>query len=100
MLGCSVGVEVGHHLTLSSSLPQSVETTDQDTDWSSALATYIRHNDQAMLEAADKMLELFESDLLLSTSFGEFADAADLLRGPAAIADPDTFLKDALRLPD
>ena len=46
------------------------------------------------------MLELFESDLLLSTSFGEFADAADLLRGPGAIADPDAFLKDALRLPD
>lgn len=79
---------------------QNVETTEQDADWSSALATYIRHNDQLMLESADKMLDVFENDLLLSASFGEFADAADLLRGQDAIPDPDAFLKDALKLPE
>ena len=64
------------------------------------VANYIRNNDQVLLESADKMLDTFENDLLLSASFTEFCDAADLLWGPDSISDPDQFLKDALKLPE
>lgn len=81
-------------------LLQNVEITDADTDWATSLATYIRHNDQTMLESADKMLDTYENDILLSTSFTEFVDAADLMRGADGISDPEAFLKDALKLPE
>ncbi|OTF72056.1 hypothetical protein BLA29_011434 [Euroglyphus maynei] len=69
-----------------------------DDDWSQSLINYIRHNDQSLMESADRMLESFENDILPSTSFTEYCDAADLLRGMNAITDPDEFLKDTLRL--
>lgn len=69
-----------------------------DDDWSQSLINYIRHNDQSLMESADRMLDTFENDILPSASFDEYCDAADLLRGMNAITNPEEFLTDTLRL--
>ena len=44
--------------------------------WSASLATYIRNNDQVLLQQADKLLSTFENEYLPVQSFAEFCDVA------------------------
>lgn len=66
--------------------------------WSEALATYIRNNDVALAEAAERMLDTFQNDIAPSSSFEEFCDAIDLVRGRNAIENPSQWLKDAFNM--
>ncbi|KAH9361452.1 hypothetical protein HPB48_003874 [Haemaphysalis longicornis] len=45
-----------------------------DESWSVALADYIRHSDQALLELGDKLLRNFEEQVLTCQSFMEYCD--------------------------
>lgn len=47
--------------------------------WSTSLADYIRHNDQALIESTDRLLQLYQEDLLTCQSFAEFCDVAGKL---------------------
>ena len=47
-------------------------------NWPSALAEYIRQNDQALLENAKKVLTTFEEELLPCESLVEFCDVAGM----------------------
>lgn len=47
-----------------------------DDQWPSVLAEYIRHNDEAMLKASERVLATYRDELLPSTSFEEFCDVA------------------------
>lgn len=51
-------------------------TTPKDEDWPISLFDYIRRNDEAMMKAADSILEIFTDENLPCTSFGEFCDVA------------------------
>ncbi len=44
--------------------------------WPAALAEYIRHNDQTLVEQSDAMLSAFEEELVPCESFDEFCDVA------------------------
>ena len=44
-----------------------------------SLADHIRHNDRAVLEACDKALAMFESELLPCQDFDEFLDVVGKL---------------------
>lgn len=48
--------------------------TGSDEQWSSNLADYIRHNDEALLKASEKLLSVYTDELLPCTSFSEFCD--------------------------
>ncbi|XP_063242107.1 E3 ubiquitin-protein ligase UBR4 isoform X2 [Bacillus rossius redtenbacheri] len=69
----------------------SVSSEDQ---WPSTLADYIRHNDEALMKASEKLLATYRTELLPCTSFEEFCDVAGLLND---IEDPDSFLKSVIR---
>lgn len=45
-----------------------------DDQWPSVLAEYIRHNDEAMLKASERVLSSYRDELLPCTSFEEFCD--------------------------
>lgn len=45
-----------------------------DDQWPSVLAEYIRHNDEAMLKASERVLATYRDELLPCTSFEEFGD--------------------------
>ncbi|XP_013777424.1 E3 ubiquitin-protein ligase UBR4-like isoform X2 [Limulus polyphemus] len=64
-------------------------------EWAPAVAEYIRHNDQTLLEAGDKLLRTYEDELLLCQSFMEFCDVVGLL---SSIPDPDSFLQETLQM--
>ncbi|OAD57065.1 E3 ubiquitin-protein ligase UBR4, partial [Eufriesea mexicana] len=64
-----------------------------DNQWPSVLAKYIRHNDEAMLKASERVLATYRDELLPCTSFEEFCDVAGLLD---EITDP-TYISDILR---
>ncbi|CAN7993950.1 unnamed protein product, partial [Ixodes hexagonus] len=66
-----------------------------DDGWSVALAEYIRHSDQPMLELGDKLLRNFEEQLLPCQSFAEYCDVMGLL---CEISNPDAFLPESLQL--
>lgn len=65
-----------------------------DDQWPSVLAEYIRHNDEAMLKASERMLSSYRDELLPCTSFEEFCDIVGLLEG---IRNPSTYITDVLR---
>ncbi|XP_014236597.1 protein purity of essence isoform X3 [Trichogramma pretiosum] len=69
----------------------NVTTDDQ---WPVALAEYIRHNDEMLLKASEKILAAYRDELLPCASFDEFCDVLGLLE---EIADPPSFLADALQ---
>lgn len=62
-------------------------------NWPSALAEYIRQNDQVLLENAKKVLTTFEEELLPCESLVEFCDVAGLLED---IPQPDSFIQEVL----
>ena len=45
-----------------------------DAQWSAVLAEYIRHNDEALLKASEKVLAAYRDELLPCASFDEFCD--------------------------
>ena len=42
--------------------------------WPSTLADYIRNSDQTLIEQADRLLSMFEQELLPCESFDEYCD--------------------------
>lgn len=65
-----------------------------EESWSQSVANYVRHNDEALIKNADKVLSTFESEYHPCESFAEFCDVAGLL---LKIPDPDKFLADTLK---
>ncbi|XP_046612558.1 E3 ubiquitin-protein ligase UBR4 isoform X2 [Neodiprion virginianus] len=65
-----------------------------DDQWPATLAEYIRHNDEAMLKASDRILTTYRFELLPCASFDEFCDIVGLL---GEISDPMTYMADLLR---
>lgn len=63
-------------------------------DWPVTLAEYIRHNDQPLLEASDRVLCHYEESLLPCQSFAEFCDVLELW---GDVPDPDNFLRETLQ---
>ena len=47
---------------------------DSDGVWAVMLADYIRANDTSLLESTDKLLAMFEEEVLPCESFHEFCD--------------------------
>jgi hypothetical protein len=52
----------------------------KDTTWSASLAEYIRHHDTQLLEQATRLVQRFESELLVCESFAELIDTLGELR--------------------
>ncbi|XP_020299583.1 E3 ubiquitin-protein ligase UBR4 isoform X2 [Pseudomyrmex gracilis] len=65
-----------------------------DDQWPSVLAEYIRHNDEAMLKASERVLSSYRDELLPCTSFEEFCDIVGLLED---IRNPSMYINDVLR---
>lgn len=55
---------------------QNVTVGEIDADWPGTVAEYIRHNDEAVLRATDKLLNAYQNDFLTCGSFDEFCDVA------------------------
>lgn len=47
-----------------------------DDQWPAVLAEYVRHNDEALLKASEKILAAYRDELLPCASFDEFCDVA------------------------
>ncbi|XP_064650064.1 E3 ubiquitin-protein ligase UBR4-like isoform X3 [Lineus longissimus] len=62
-----------------------------DVCWSTALAEHIRNSDRSMLDAGDKLVNMYEDELLPCESFTEFCDIMGLLE---EIPNPDKFMRD------
>ncbi|XP_008200345.2 E3 ubiquitin-protein ligase UBR4 isoform X1 [Tribolium castaneum] len=65
-----------------------------EEQWSTNLADYIRHNDEALMKASEKLLAAYTDELLPCTSFTEFCDVTGLLD---VITSPDTYISDLLK---
>ncbi|KAK2587955.1 hypothetical protein KPH14_004040 [Odynerus spinipes] len=65
-----------------------------DEQWPLILAEYIRHNDEAMLKASERVLATYRDELLPCASFEEFCDVIGLL---GEIPDPSTHITELLR---
>ncbi|XP_037079445.1 E3 ubiquitin-protein ligase UBR4-like [Pollicipes pollicipes] len=65
-----------------------------DGDWCAALAEYIRHHDQQLLEACDRLLRAYQQEMLPCASLQEMFDVLGVL---AETGEPDAFLRDALQ---
>jgi E3 ubiquitin-protein ligase UBR4 len=65
------------------------------SEWSSALAEWVRHNDDALLKSTSKLLTTFQEDLLPATSVDEIADVCGLLDD---IPSPASFLLEVLAM--
>lgn len=66
----------------------------EEQQWPLVLAEYIRHNDEAMLKATERVLAFYRDELLPCTTFPEFCDVVGLL---GDIDSPETFIADLLR---
>ncbi|KAK6636982.1 hypothetical protein RUM43_010649 [Polyplax serrata] len=65
-----------------------------EQQWPNRLADYIRHNDEAMIKASDRLLACYREEFLPCTSFEEFCDVVGLL---GDIPDSNTYIFDLLR---
>ncbi|RMZ99744.1 E3 ubiquitin- ligase UBR4-like [Brachionus plicatilis] len=72
-------------------LMAKVTCQDGDRPWTELLATYIRHNDVAIMEFCKKILHQFEQELMVSEDWLEMFDVLGFLRH-LDIADPVEFL--------
>ena len=50
-----------------------------ENDWSKSLADFIRNNDKPIIEACDKLLGVYQDEMLPCESFGEFCDVVGKL---------------------
>ncbi|XP_039287887.1 protein purity of essence [Nilaparvata lugens] len=66
-----------------------------EDQWTTALADYIRHNDEALMKASEKLMSFYSNELLPSTSFEEFCDVVELFD---EIPSPSTFISEVLNL--
>lgn len=55
---------------------KAVPIGDTDSEWPGTVAEYIRHNDEGILRATDKLLSAYQDDYLTCGSFDEFCDVA------------------------
>jgi E3 ubiquitin-protein ligase UBR4 len=69
--------------------------TSSDSNWTAALADYIRNNDQVLQEGARKVLSIFEQEILMSESVDELCDVLGMLD---EVSDPTTLISDTLNL--
>lgn len=69
-------------------------TISSEDQWPSQLADYIRHNDEAMLKASDRLLACYREELLPCTSFEEFCDILGLYK---EISSCDTYVGELLK---
>jgi len=60
-------------------------------EWSSALADYIRKNDEALVKSTTALLTFYQQKLLAATEFSQIVEAVELT---TKIPDPDQFVKD------
>ena len=49
-----------------------------DDQWPSTLADYIRHNDEALMKASERLLATYREELLPCSSFEEFCDVTGM----------------------
>lgn len=71
---------------------KKVEAANDD-QWPADLAEYIRHNDEAMIKASERVLATYRDELLPCASFDEFCDVVGLLE---EVANPSTYINDIL----
>lgn len=64
-----------------------------DSEWPTALADWIRHNDDGLLKSSAKVLSTFQEDLLPATSVEEIIDVCGLM---SDIPSPASFLIEIL----
>ena len=65
----------------------------ESSEWSTALAEWIRHNDEALLKSSSRVLSTFQDDLLPATSVDEIVDVCGLMQ---EIPSPASFLLEIL----
>jgi len=80
------GLVDGLYTTLLSRVPA-------ETEWCAALAEYIRHHDQQLLEASDRLLRAYQQEMLPATSIQEMLDVLGVL---AETGEAEAFLGSAL----
>lgn len=49
-------------------------SSSSEDQWPSALADYIRHNDEALLKASERLMASYREELLPCATFDEFCD--------------------------
>ncbi|KAG5896473.1 hypothetical protein JTB14_005854 [Gonioctena quinquepunctata] len=64
-----------------------------EEQWPNNLADFIRHNDEALMKASEKLLGIYTEELLSCTSFLEFCDVTGLLD---VVTNPETYISDLL----
>merc|ERR1719412_923662 len=67
--------------------------THDSAEWSTALAEWIRHNDETLLKSSSRVLSTFQDDLLPATSVDEIVDVCGLMQ---EIPSPASFLLEIL----
>lgn len=67
--------------------------SSSDDQWPSALADYIRHNDEGLLKASERLMASYREELLPCATFDEFCDVTNLLE---EIPNPMLFLEEVL----
>ncbi|XP_051158982.1 E3 ubiquitin-protein ligase UBR4 isoform X2 [Leptopilina boulardi] len=65
-----------------------------DDQWPSILAEYIRHNDEALLKASERVLATYRDELLPCESFEEFCDVIGLIE---EITDISSYISEVLK---
>ena len=70
-----------------------VPTPASDAEWPTALADWIRHNDDNLLKSTGKILSIFQDDLNPATSVEEIIDVCGLM---GEIPSPASFLLEIL----
>ena len=65
------------------------------SEWSTALAEWIRHNDETLVKSTSRVLSIFQEDLLPATSVDEIVDVCGLMQ---EIPSPASFLLEILTL--
>ncbi|XP_067662559.1 E3 ubiquitin-protein ligase UBR4-like [Haliotis asinina] len=66
-------------------------TINTDSSWSNSLAEYIRNNDKPVLEGCDKIIRLYEGEMLPCESLAEFCDVIGMLD---EVPNPEEFQKE------
>uniref|UniRef100_A0A0K8SV35 E3 ubiquitin-protein ligase UBR4 n=4 Tax=Lygus hesperus TaxID=30085 RepID=A0A0K8SV35_LYGHE len=64
-----------------------------EEQWASSLADYIRHNDEALVKSSDRLMSIYNDELLPCASLDEFFDVLGLL---GEVTDPAGFITETL----
>lgn len=71
---------------------KKVPFTSED-HWPTSLADYIRHNDEALMKSSERLMAIYNDELLPCASFEEFCDVVGLL---GEIQSPATYISETL----